>query len=367
MSARLSRRFASFAGLFFIAAAALVVFTDSKLFAQKKHPAEAKARSIKNDFATTIEFYNRGQQAIKVYWLNLEGKRELRGTLNRGDRLLFKTFLNHAWVLTDANDNAVGLYYPDADARLITHGVPQGFGGFAKKKGGAAGGFGKGGFGKGGVGNPGFGKGKKLGASSMTPKIIYVHHPAAVAELKLTQDQVARAKVLDAKHQAELQALALQGLSALQRPRKTTELNHELDRGIANLLNPAQNKRLEQMQRQDLGSGLFTDKTLTDALQLTPEQQDKLRPISIQFNRERLDALQADPMAGVDFGRKLVQARKTAFEGATAMLNADQKTIWNELVGAPWSGFAPGSPVGAAANPFGGFGKAGKKGGAPLP
>src|SRR6476646_2565419 len=105
-------------GAFFLAlVGAFCLKGEPEVQAQRKHPAEGKARSIKSDIETSIEFFNQGQNVIKVFWLNLDGKREKGQTLNPRDRVTLKTFLNHALVLTDDKDNALGLYYPDADKR----------------------------------------------------------------------------------------------------------------------------------------------------------------------------------------------------------------------------------------------------------
>ena len=108
---------------FLFALGVAVVLSDSlPALAQKKHPAEEKGiASQANDIETSISFHNRSQQTIKVYWLNLEGKRELRHVLKSGEQQTQKTFLTHPWLLTDEQDNALALYYPDAEARLVTY------------------------------------------------------------------------------------------------------------------------------------------------------------------------------------------------------------------------------------------------------
>jgi hypothetical protein len=322
--------------------AAVFLVGGGPSLAQKKHPAEDKTRSLKSDVATSIEFDNKSLDVVKVFWLNLEGKRELVATLKPGERATQKTFLNHAFVLTDEKDNALGLYYPDADKRVVTYGqvvAPPMFG----KGGGGGGLLPPGGFPfPGGKGKGGLGGGFALPAVPVS-KLAYVQDAAALEELKLDAEQTAQVKALDAKHKNDVDGLA--GMATAARSRKIIELQQELDRNIANLLKPAQNRRLEQMQMQDLGAGLFTDKTLLDALQLTPEQQGKLPAVASQFNGQRLAAIKADPDAGAEFVKKLGDARKTAFDAATAMLTAEQKTIWNELVGAPWHGYAKGTAV----------------------
>ncbi len=101
---------------------AFVLLAALPALAQKKHPAEEKGiASQKNEIETSIAFSNRSQQTIKVYWLNLEGKRELKQELKAGEQTTQKTFLTHPWLLTDERDNALGLYFPDAELRFVTY------------------------------------------------------------------------------------------------------------------------------------------------------------------------------------------------------------------------------------------------------
>ncbi|MCU0981775.1 MAG: hypothetical protein MUF25_21710, partial [Pirellulaceae bacterium] len=74
----------------------------------------------KSDVATSIEFQNLRPQPIKVYRLDTEGKRVFLCVLPTGARRIEPTFLTHPWLLTDQHDNALGVYYPDSEKRLVT-------------------------------------------------------------------------------------------------------------------------------------------------------------------------------------------------------------------------------------------------------
>jgi hypothetical protein len=89
--------------------------------APRRHPAETKGiRSTNSDVETSIQFANRSGQAIKVYWLDFEGHRQLKHALRDGESTTVRrTFLTHPWLVTDEADNAWYVYFPDALPRSV--------------------------------------------------------------------------------------------------------------------------------------------------------------------------------------------------------------------------------------------------------
>jgi hypothetical protein len=89
--------------------------------AQALGAAERKGiRSTSNKVETTIKFVNRSKQTIKVYWLDYEGKRQLKETVKDGDSYESKrTYLTHPWLTTDKDENAWDIYFPDARPRTV--------------------------------------------------------------------------------------------------------------------------------------------------------------------------------------------------------------------------------------------------------
>jgi hypothetical protein len=87
----------------------------------KRHAAETTGlKSIDSKFETSIQFVNRSNQTIKVYWLDYEGKRQLRGTIKEGG--VFgpqRTFLTHPWLITDKDENAWHVYLPEGQPRTV--------------------------------------------------------------------------------------------------------------------------------------------------------------------------------------------------------------------------------------------------------
>ena len=96
------------------------------LAADTRHSAEdAGITSINSDVETKITFINQAPETIRIYWLNFEGERVLYHTLKPGESAEQITFLTHPWLITDENDNAWQLYYPDAQPRKIEIKVEQ--------------------------------------------------------------------------------------------------------------------------------------------------------------------------------------------------------------------------------------------------
>jgi von Hippel-Lindau disease tumor supressor len=102
--------------------ATLLLSTPIAAIAQTRHPAEEKGvKSLVGgkSVETAIKFINKGAQPIKIYWLNYQGDRVLYGELKTGETLPIVTFLTHPWLITDSNDNAKSLFFPDDQPRVI--------------------------------------------------------------------------------------------------------------------------------------------------------------------------------------------------------------------------------------------------------
>ena len=98
----------------------------NKAASEKKHPAEEQGtKSTSENVETTMSFANKSKQTIKVYWLDEEGKRVHYKTLEDGESYDQMTYLTHPWLITDENDNAWYVYFPDAQPRAVTIVAPE--------------------------------------------------------------------------------------------------------------------------------------------------------------------------------------------------------------------------------------------------
>ena len=86
----------------------------------EKHPAEQKGiKSFNSDVATQIRIVNSSGGTTKVYWINYDGNRELKATLRDGESFDQLTYLTHPWLVNDDGEKPLGLYFPDAQRRVM--------------------------------------------------------------------------------------------------------------------------------------------------------------------------------------------------------------------------------------------------------
>lgn len=99
---------------------AVMVVAPVLLGADSRHPAEeAGIKSGASLVEARITFINDSDATIRVYWLDFRGARVLYHTLKPGEAAVQVTYLGHPWLITDEDDNAWQLYYPDAQPRKI--------------------------------------------------------------------------------------------------------------------------------------------------------------------------------------------------------------------------------------------------------
>jgi Spy/CpxP family protein refolding chaperone len=178
-------------------------------------------------------------------------------------------------------------------------------------------------------------------------------------ELKLTDDQIKKVDAHTEKNREKMQELFQAGDKEKFKD-AMKEIATDTEKFIEKTLNADQQKRLKQIQRQQMGPNAFSDEETAKELKLNDEQKDGIKKIT-----EDLGSQSKEAFTGVDFqdqeamkdARKKVQGlRKEATEKITKMLTPEQKKTWKELTGEqfdlPPGGFGKGGK--------GGFGKGGK-------
>ena len=163
------------------------------------------------------------------------------------------------------------------------------------------GGFGKGGFGK------GFGGGG-------TTYFTLANNPGVKAEIKITDEQVAKFPAAEAKALSEV-----------------------LDKG--------QMKRLKEIYLQQKGNGVYLEADVKTELKITDAQAAKIKAALDKQQKDQAEMFQN----GFDMERSQ-EIAKTATAEVLAALTDAQKTQWTKMIGAPFEmkGFGGGK---------GGFGK----------
>jgi hypothetical protein len=156
-----------------------------------------------------------------------------------------------------------------------------------------------------GVGQqPGGGLKKGLGPGSVSNPASLFNIPEVREELKLTDEQLE--KVPDA-----------------------------VLKGLAEVLSPAQLKRLKQINLQVRGADALTDRSVQKALKMTNDQVESVRTI-LADSRKEMTQLRRE-MSGAGniqaIGEKMMALRNEAREKAMGVLNPEQKRVWKDMTG----------------------------------
>lgn len=210
-------------------------------------------------------------------------------------------------------------------------GGPGGFPGFGGPGGG------RGGFGGGGFGGFGGNRGGGVLGEAMRSEV--------QAELKLTEEQIAKAREISEAQRGQFDPTIFQRMQAAttdeERQKLVAEmqanaekLRKEAEEQFQAVVSPEQFARLKQLSLQRQGPSALTDEAVAADLKLAPEQVETLKKLidesrqasmarGFRVSREERDQMRADLEA------KLV-----------AVLTDDQKKGWTEKLGAP----APAAP-----------------------
>ncbi len=194
----------------------------------------------------------------------------------------------------------------------------------------------------------GQGRGQGRGGFGFGPGML-IRNEGVQKELKLDGDQIEKAtaavqKVQD-KHADD--RAKLQDLEGQERFEKMMALNQAISaetmKALEDVLKPEQIKRLKQIQLQQRGVDAFTDPEVEKALKLTSEQKEKIKTIAGDAAAQRRELFQ--PGGGADFQemqKKMAALQKTAMENVSALLHADQKQAWKDMIGQPFEVQFPG-------------------------
>jgi Spy/CpxP family protein refolding chaperone len=156
--------------------------------------------------------------------------------------------------------------------------------------------------------------------------------PSVQTELKLSEEQRKKATELAEKQRGGFQEL--RNLSQDERRKKFAERAEANRKSVAEILEPAQLKRVEQISLQQQGAAAYGRPEVVAALGLTSEQQEKFKAI----HEESREKMRAAFQGGRPDRDKLEAVRKSAIEQTGALLTAEQKTKWRELTGEPFTG-----------------------------
>src|SRR5262249_45204360 len=193
-----------------------------------------------------------------------------------------------------------------------------------------------------GVFGPSFGQGTKPPGGRGTGSSMLIQNEAVQKELKLTDEQ--RRQVTDipnrvkAKLKPEFDKMVK--LEAEARREKNRELRQmyaaEFPKALAEILTPAQQKRLKQLWLQYSSTMAFSEPEVEKALGLTPDQKPQIKAVQEFIHKETLAIFHTGDAESDATRKKVVALRREALAKATAVLSDDQRTIWKELTGEPF-------------------------------
>jgi Spy/CpxP family protein refolding chaperone len=199
---------------------------------------------------------------------------------------------------------------------------------------------------------PPFGRGGMRGGAGML-----LGNPGVQKELKLSEEQTKKVQELVTKNGEKMRE-AFQGGDQEKTQEVMKEIAAETDKFIKATLNADQQKRLKQIQHQQMGPYAFANEEVAKELKLTDEQKEDIKKVT-----EELGAQSKEAFTGVDFQdqearqaafKKIQGLQKEATEKITKMLTPDQKKAWKDLTGDPFE-----VQLGPGGRGFGG-GKGGK-------
>lgn len=117
-------------------------------------------------------------------------------------------------------------------------------------------------------------------------------------------------------------------------------VNTDLQKSVGTILDPQQRGRLRQVLLQQQGLNAFADPTIARQLNLTSQQSRQLRKLGADV-QQQLNVLfgnaQSDPNGTAQKFQAINQETRNRID---SILNADQRKMWNDLVGSPFD-FTP--------------------------
>jgi hypothetical protein len=186
-----------------------------------------------------------------------------------------------------------------------------------------------GGGGFGGAG--GFGGFGGFGGQSL--KTTLISNKALQDELKISDELKEKFTKFQEAQLAEFQKLATLGqddddqIARLKSQIKVIEDRKELLKGLS----AEQTKRLDQIDRQRMGLGAFSNEKIAKDLKISDDQKDKFKTINEELQKDTRELFQAG--FGADTQKKIQSLREEALDKCVELLTADQRKQWKEMLG----------------------------------
>jgi hypothetical protein len=161
-------------------------------------------------------------------------------------------------------------------------------------------------------------------------------------ELKMTtkQSDAVQKLIADLNDKYKDDLAKFKELKPAERYKKEGELyktaGDEANKMLADILGSEQFKRLKQLHAQRRGPYAFSETDVIAALQLTKEQQKKLRDMEIDYQKALLEVNKLTDAE--ERTKKVTAAIKEAMDKAMTILSDEQKKTWKDLTGERYKG-----------------------------
>ena len=176
--------------------------------------------------------------------------------------------------------------------------------------------------------------------------LVLVENKDVQKELKLSDDQVKSLAVLSRQYTEGLKGLGFQDLEKRKKVVESTQ------KGLSEVLQDVQTRRLKQLEWQQRGASAFLDPQLAKDLSLTTEQQGAIAKSLQGIGPKWIAVIQGAKGNQPEIQKRLDELNRGVVADIVKGLTAEQQAKWGELTGTPFAGVFPISPfIGMVLNP----------------
>jgi len=189
------------------------------------------------------------------------------------------------------------------------------------------------------------GPGGMMGGVTVSPIMILLA-PSVQKEVKLNEEQKTKvysyAKTATQKQREMMQAVAFGGGNANPQMMMQAgmQIRHELDQGLAKILEPKQKERLDQIVLQAEGPLAVARPEIADKVGLNDEQQEYVQRIMMEMRRNLFMSVRQGAANGQfnpgQMKSLTAQLRAGAVQEVGKILDRKQKNTFNKMLGEPF-------------------------------
>ena len=162
-------------------------------------------------------------------------------------------------------------------------------------------------------------------------------------EIKLTPDQQKKVEALAEVLREKVMGINEKVQDVAQGPERQAKrmelmkpINEELKKSLAQIVSPAQLTRFNQIVLQTANIQAFSDPDVVAKLKITDDQKSKIQDIAMGAMERRRELFQGFQDDREGTMKKMADLNKELMGKCAALLTADQKALWKDMVGEPY-------------------------------